>query len=243
MNAQMDDGVGILLKKIKELGLEENTLVLFTSDNGGLPESPQTPLRGFKGMYYEGGIRVPFIARWPGVIKAGSVQQAPVINVDLFPTFLEVAGAVKPREKVLDGESLVRLFNGEKAINRPAIFWHFPGYLDNAHPGSRDQDFRSRPVSTIRKGDWKLLLYHEEWVLDGGKSKLASNKAVELYNLKDDLGEKKNLAEANPAKRDELLKDLLAWAQKTGAKIPQQKNPLYGSAHVPKASTAKEEDE
>jgi arylsulfatase A-like enzyme len=233
MNAQMDEGVGILLKKIKDLGLDDNTLVIFTSDNGGLPQSPQDPLRGFKGMYYEGGIKVPFIARWPDVIKANTVNNTPVINVDLFPTFLEAAGAGKPKDKILDGESLVKLFRGGATLDRASIFWHFPGYLNKANPGSRDKDFRTRPVTTIRKGDWKLLLYHEEWVLDGGRANIKNNNSVELYNLKEDIGEKKNLASTHTAKRDELLNDLLMKVKKTGAKIPDQKNNLYGSAMAP----------
>lgn len=243
MNAQMDDGVGILLKKIKDLGIESNTLVIFTTDNGGLPQSPQNPLRGFKGMYYEGGIRVPFIARWPGIIKPATVNNTPVINVDLFPTFLEAGGIEKPQDKILDGESLVKLFKGNNALRRQTIFWHFPGYLDNANPGSRDQDFRTRPVTTIRKGDWKLLLYHEEWVLDGGKDKASTNNAIELYNLKDDIGEKRNLATINTAKGDELLNELFKKVKETGAVIPQQQNPLYGSKASPSQKKKREVEE
>ncbi|TZF80920.1 sulfatase [Pedobacter sp. BS3] len=227
MNNQMDDGIGILLKKIKDLGLEQNTVVIFTSDNGGLPQSPQNPLRGFKGMYYEGGIRVPFAVRWPGVIKPGSVQHTPIIDEDIFPTVLEIAQGTKPKDKILDGKSLIKLFKGEKDLEQRTLFWHFPGYLNNPNPGSRDQIFRSRPVSTIRKGDWKLLLYHEEWVLDGGRDKIAMNNAVELYHLKDDIGETKNLANINTAKRDEMLDELFRTMKQAGAEMPTQKNPLY----------------
>lgn len=237
MNAQMDDGVGLVLKKIKDLGIENNTLIIFTSDNGGLPQSPQDPLRGFKGMYYEGGIRVPFIAKWPQVIKPGTINHTPVINVDLFPTFLEAAATPKASDKILDGESLVKLFKGGNTMNRETIFWHFPGYLNSADPGSRDQDFRTRPVTAIRKGDWKLLLYHEEWKLDGGKN------SVELYNLKDDLGEKRNLSNLNPLKREELLQDLFKKIKETGATIPDQKNPLYGSLEKPAQKKNKNVDE
>lgn len=225
MNTQMDDGVGILLEKIKKLGLDNNTLVIFTSDNGGLPQSPQDPLRGFKGMYYEGGIRVPFIARWPDVIKSNTINNTPVINVDLFPTFLEAAGVRKRKDKIVDGESLVRLFKGGEFLDRP-VFWHFPGYLNKANPGSRDQEFRTRPVTAIRKGNWKLLLYHEEWVLDGGYGNVADNKSVELYNLKEDIGEKINLANINVAKREELLKILNSWLEEVDATLPEE-NPNY----------------
>jgi len=230
----LDASVGLLLAKLKELGLEQNTLLVFTSDNGGLQTSSQEPLRGNKGSYYEGGIREPFIVRWPAVTKAGSRCDVPVINVDLFPTFLAAAGAPVPEGKVLDGESLVPLLRGGTALKRQAIFWHFPGYLDNPVIRGRELDvrtgFRSRPVSVIHKGDWKLHLYHEEWQLDGGREKLASNNAVELYNLAADIGERNNVANANPAKRDELLNDLLAWFKSADALVPTQPNAQYDPA-------------
>jgi arylsulfatase A-like enzyme len=231
----LDDGVGILLKKIKDLGLEENTLVVFTSDNGGTQQSSQEPLRGNKGCYYEGGIREPLIVRWPGVTKPESRCDVPVINVDLFPTFLAAAGVTVPAGKLLDGESLLPLLmlKGESALKRQAIFWHFPGYLDSAVIRGRELDirtgFRTRPVSVIHKGDWKLHLYHEEWQLDGGREKMATNHAVELYNLAEDSGERNDLAGTNPGKRDELLDHLLAWIKATGALIPTDPNPEYKS--------------
>jgi arylsulfatase A-like enzyme len=223
----LDDGVGVLLAKLKELGLDRNTLFIFTSDNGGTQQSSQEPLRGNKGGYYEGGIREPFIAYWPGVIKPGTTNTTPIHNVDLYPTFLAVAGAKTPANKTLDGESLLPLFKGAGKLKRQAIFWHFPGYLDDPVIRGRDPVFRSRPVSVIRKGDWKLHLYHEEWQLDGGREKLATNNAVELYNLAADIGERNNLANANRAKRDELLNDLLRWFKATNAPLPTEKNPLY----------------
>lgn len=242
MNGQVDDGVGKLLQKIKDLGIEKNTLVIFTTDNGGLPQSPQNPLRGFKGMYYEGGIRVPFIAKWPAKIKAGTFNNTPVINLDLFPTFIDAGNIKKPMDKILDGESIKPLFSGSDKLKRETIFWHFPGYLDNSNPGSRDKEFRTRPVTTLRKGDWKLLLYHEEWSLDGGRSKMMTNNSLELYNLKDDIGEKKNLATVNTAKRDELLADLFAKLSSTGGKIPATRNPLFGMVLTPEQiKKAKEE--
>lgn len=223
----LDDGVGVLLNKLKELGLDNNTLFLFTSDNGGTQQSSQEPLRGNKGAYYEGGIREPFIAYWPGVIKAGATNTTPIHNVDFYPTFLAVAGAKAPAGKTLDGESLLPLFKGTGALQRQAIFWHFPGYLDAPVLRGRDPVFRSRPTSVIRKGDWKLHLYHEEWQLDGGRAKLATNNAVELYNLAADIGERNNLAHTNQAKRDELLDELLRWFQATNAPLPTEKNLLY----------------
>ena len=227
----LDASVGILLQKLNDLGLEKNTLLVFTSDNGGTQQSSQEPLRGNKGCYYEGGIREPFIVRWPGKTQPGSRCDIPVINVDLFPTFLAAADVPVPTGKILDGESLLPLLSGNNLLNRSAIFWHFPGYLNKPVIRGRELDvrtgFRSRPVSVIRKADWKLHLYHEEWQLDGGRERLADNSAVELYNLQDDIGERSNLAQQDRTKRDELLADLLAWHQATDALIPFEQNPDY----------------
>ncbi len=234
MNSDMDSGVGKVLDKIKTLGIENHTVVFFTSDNGGLPQSPQNPLRGFKGMYYEGGIRVPMFVRWPGKVAAGSQSQTPVINLDLYPTFLDLAG-VKPQPgKVLDGESILPALIGDGSFPRQPIFWHFPGYLDRPNPGSRDNVFRSRPVTVIRKGDWKLHLFHEEWSLDGGRSAVDTNNSIELYNLADDIGETQNLAAKEQAKRDELLEDLLAWKASTQAKFASEPNPKFGASETKK---------
>lgn len=219
-----DEGVGDLLKKIEELGLENRTLVLFTSDNGGTPSSSQEPLRGNKGAYYDGGIREPFIVRWPGKIRPATRCDVPVINIDIFPTFLSAAELPVPKDKVLDGEDLCPLLRGGKSLERQAIFWHFPGYLDRPVTRGRDPEFRTRPTSVIRKGDWKLHLYHEEWLLDGGQDKLATNRAVELYDLGTDPGEHNDVASSNTARRDELLKDLLTWMKRVDAPLPQKKN-------------------
>ena len=222
----LDSGVGLLLDKLNELGIAENTIVVFTSDNGGTRGSSQEPLRGNKGCYYEGGIREPFIVRWPGVTKAGSVSATPVLNIDLFPTFADAAGAKIRADKILDGESLQALCRGEK-LKRESIFWHFPGYLDEAVNRGRELDvrtgFRTRPISAIRKGEWKLHLFHEEWLLDGGREKIATNNAVELYHLSEDIGEHKNLANTNTTKRDELLDELLGWLKTNNAKFPTPK--------------------
>ncbi len=217
--ADFDDSVGQLLARLKELGRDTNTLVIFTSDNGATPASPQEPLRGNKGGYYEGGIRVPFLARWPGVIRPGTRSGIPVTQVDLFPTLLEAAGAATPEDVTLDGESLLPMLRSQRVLQRRAIFWHFPGYLDTPVIRGRDPVFRTRPVSVIRKGDWKLHLFHEEWLLDGGRAGLATNNAVELYNLMTDPGERKNVAATAP-KRDELLKDLLQWLEEIRAPFP-----------------------
>jgi arylsulfatase A-like enzyme len=224
--AELDTGVGMVVQKLAELGLEENTLVLFTSDNGGTA-TVQEPLRGKKGGYYEGGIREPMIVRWPAVVKPGTTCDVPVISVDFYPTFLAAAGAKPPADHPLDGASLLPLLQGKPALEREAIFWHFPGYLNGPVPRGRDPVFRTRPVSVIRKGDWKLHLYHEEWQLDGGREKLATNNAVELYNIAEDAGERNNVATSNLKKRDELLDDLLTWIEETPAPLPTEPNPKY----------------
>ena len=183
----LDASVGRLLKCLREAGVEDNTLVVFTSDNGATPQSDQSPLRGAKGSYYEGGIRVPMIVRWPGVVAAGSVCDEPVINVDLYPTFAAAAGASAPDGYDLDGRNLVPVLAGSGSLSETAIYWFFPGYLNSPVPRGRAIDvaagFRTRPVSVVRSGKWKLHLFEEEWVLDGGWERRSENHAVELYDL------------------------------------------------------------
>jgi len=231
MIESVDQSVAKINATLEELGLTENTLLVFFSDNGGHGTyTSQKPLRGGKGMFYEGGIREPMFVYWPGQIKAGTVCEEPVIGTDFYPTFLELAGVDQPTDYVLDGRSIVPLLKGEASLKREAIFWHFPAYL-NAYQGmkeeSRDTVFRTRPVSIIRKGEWKLLQFHEEWVLDGGQEKLPDNNAVELYNLSSDLGETKNLAAVEIGKREELLDDLIKWQKDIDAPIPREMNPKY----------------
>ena len=224
----VDQGVGRMMEKLDDLELTDNTVVFFFSDNGGyVGATSNQPLRGFKGTFYEGGIREPMLVRWTGVVKPGTTCDTPVISTDFFPTILEMAGAKKPPGKTLDGESIVPLLRGQTTLSREAIFWHFPAYLQGNVPGARDPKFRTRPVAVVRKGGWKLLLFFEEWVLDGGQSKIDTNNAVELYNLADDISETKNLANTNKAKRDELLNLLIDWQNSVGAPIPTQPNPDY----------------
>lgn len=239
----LDDGVGHLVKKISDLGLAEKTLVIFTSDNGGTQQSSQEPLRGNKGCYYDGGIREPFVAYWPGRIAPGSRSDVPIINLDLYPTFLALAGAAVPAGKILDGENLLPLLTGRAAgLARPAIYWHFPGYLDDPVTRGRDPVFRTRPVTTMRAGDWKLHLYHEEWQLDGGRERLATNRAVELYNVAADPGERTDLAVNNPTKRDELLAQMLAWIDRSGAKLPFVRNSTYDPSAKPQKTRSEDLD-
>jgi arylsulfatase A-like enzyme len=223
----LDDSLGRLLAKLKELKLEDKTLLIFTSDNGGTQQSSQEPLRGNKGCFYEGGIREPFIVRWPGVVKPGTACDIPVINEDLYPTFLAAANAPTPADATLDGENLLPLYKQAGALQRSAIYWHFPGYLDIPVIRGRDPVFRTRPVTAMRAGDWKLLLNQEEWQLDGGQAGVDTNNAIELYNLKDDIGERHNLAASNHDMRDKLLGQLLEWINRTKALMASQANPSY----------------
>lgn len=215
MVESVDDSVGAVLETLEELKLTENTVVLFFSDNGGYGGATSNhPLRGAKGMLYEGGIREPMIVKWPGVTKAGSKCDEPVIGIDFYPTLLEITGTSKPAGATLDGLSFASLLkNPETKLDREAIFWHFPCYLQGSgdpHGGP----FRTTPAGAIRKGDWKLI----EWFETG---------RLELYNLKDDVSESRNLAESHTAKRDELLADMKSWRQTVNAPIPTTPNPQY----------------
>jgi arylsulfatase A-like enzyme len=172
-----------------------------------------TPLRSGKGSLYEGGTRDSFIVRWPGVTRPGSSCDVPAIHVDMFPTLLEIAAAPKPRQ-MLDGESLVKLFRDPSAkLQRDAIFQHFPGYL-----GAGEGSWRTTPVSLIQMGDWKLM----EFLEDG---------RLELFNLRDDIGESKNLAKQMPDKAKELHARLVAWRTEVKAPMPTKND---GTTAAPK---------
>jgi len=217
----VDDGVGEIQAKLDELGLTENTVVILFSDNGGYgPATDMDPLKGYKGTYYEGGIREPFFVKWPGVVPAGSTSAEPIIGVDLYPTLCEIAGATLPADQPVDGLSLLPILKGEQtSFGERAIFWHFPAYLQSYQVWDEQRDplFRSRPCSIIRMGDWKLHQYFE----DGG---------LELYNLREDIGEANNLAHANPPKTQALLDRLTAWQTSVNAPIPTEPNPKYDAA-------------
>jgi arylsulfatase A-like enzyme len=215
----VDDGVGKILAELKELGLTEKTAILFFSDNGGYgPATDMAPLKGYKGTYYEGGIRVPFFVNWPGKVKAGQTNETPIIGVDLFPTLCRLAKADLPEGQPLDGKDLVPLFTGSgggELAERP-LYWHFPAYLQSYQRNDQQRDplFRSRPCSIIRKGNWKLHEYFE----DGD---------FELYHLADDIGEENNLAKSNPEKLSELKGILSEWRKEIKAPVPSEKNPKY----------------
>lgn len=228
MIGSLDQGIGRMMDKLDELKLTDNTVVFFFSDNGGYAGATSNqPLRGFKGTFYEGGIREPMFVKWPGVTRAGSTCDTPVISTDFFPTMLEIAGARKPQGKILDGESIVSLLKGGASLNREAIFWHFPAYLQGSVTGARDSKFRTRPVGVVRKGKWKLIQFFEEWVLDGGWGTIDTNNAIELYDLENDISETNNLANANKTKRDQLLNLLIDWQNSVAAPIPSKANPDY----------------
>ncbi|GAB4042930.1 sulfatase [Spirosoma litoris] len=216
MIESLDSNVGRILKKLEALGLDRNTIVIFTSDNGGIRSiSRQDPIRAGKGSYYEGGVRVPLVVRWPGTIAAGSTSPTPVINLDYYPTFLDILKRPKPSQP-LDGISILPLLTGKSVAERP-FFWHFPIYLeayDQQTDNGRDPLFRTRPGSTIRLGDWKLHEYFED-------------NALELYNLKTDLGEQHNVASENPAVVKKLHTLLQDWRAKQAAFIPTERNPAY----------------
>ena len=205
----LDQGIGRLMAKVDELGLAERTVVLFTSDNGGLllrEITVNTPLRAGKGSAYEGGVRVPLIVRWPGVAPAGATCDEPVFSADYYPTLLELAGTPgdDQHNQAVDGRSLVGLFRDpSKTIDRDAIFWHYPHY----HPGG------ATPYGAIRARDWRLVEFYED-------------DHVELYNLADDPSETRDLAPSNPSKATELRDKLHAWRTSVGAQMPTP-NPDY----------------
>ena len=213
----VDDGVGRLIAALDELELRDQTAIFFFSDNGGYgPATDMDPLWGYKGNYYEGGIRVPFVVNWPGVVKPGQASQEPIIGVDLYPTFVEIAGAKLPAQPQ-DGRSLLPLLNGEaKTFGERPLYWHFPAYLQSYSVTGEQRDplFRTRPCSVIRVGDYKLHEYFE----DG---------ALELYNLREDIREQTNLAEAMPEKTKELHNLLKAWRKELSAPLPTERNPKF----------------
>ncbi len=229
MIASVDESVGRVLAKLDELGLSENTLVIFSSDNGGVGGyrragldkdgvTDNAPLKGGKGMFYEGGVRVPYIFCWKGKVDSGQVNTTPIISIDLYPTLCEIAGAELPGDYKLDGVSYAKLLTGEqKSLDRESLFWHFPGYL-----GAGKGKWRTTPVGSIRSGDWKLL----EWFEDGRQ---------ELYNVKEDESEEHNVIDKNAGVAKDLHGKLAAWRQSIGAKMPTPYTPSADNAEKPPA--------
>ncbi len=210
MLAALDRSVGRMRAKLDELGIAENTVIVFTGDNGGLDRkgpdgrmgdpTENDPLRAGKGSAYEGGVRTPTIYYWPGVTPAGTASDVPVITVDIYPTLLEIAGATGDSEHnaTVDGVSLTGLLRDPaRGLDRQALYWHYPHY----HNGG------ATPYSAIRDGDWRLVHFYE----DG---------RTELYNLAEDVGEARDLASEMPDKAAELLAKLDAWRAEVGAQKP-----------------------
>jgi arylsulfatase A-like enzyme len=220
----VDESLGRVRAKLDELGLAENTIIVFVSDNGGMsagnwgnPErvvepdeldwayaTSNLPLRGAKGWLYEGGIRVPMIVHWPGQGDSGTVCDEPVISTDFFPTLLEMAGLPAQPERHPDGVSLVPLLKGEKTLDRDALYWHFPHYSNHG---------MQSPGGAIRAGDYKLLEYFE-------------NGSVQLFNLRDDLSEQHDLAKVQPDRAEALRAKLHAWRTDVAANM-MPPNPDY----------------
>jgi len=195
----IDQGVGMILKELDELGLAERTVLVFTSDNGGEGRvTSNAPLRGAKSQLYEGGIREPLIVRYPGVVPPGTVCKTPVCSIDFYPTLLEMAGIQPDKRQVLDGVSILPLLKEPAAeLARHVLYWHYPlkrpHFLGGCSSGA------------IRAGDWKLIEYFET-----GK--------LELFNLADDLGEKNDLSASMPEKTGQLHAKMKAWRKSVGAK-------------------------
>lgn len=209
----MDANIGRLLDRLEELELTEETIIVFTSDNGPyFPASTAAPLRGSKGMLYEGGIRVPALLSWPNRVAAGSRSDTPILSLDWYPTLLDMAGIDPPDRHPLDGVSLWPVLRKSGKTPARALFWHFPAYLQ-AYRGMEGH-WRTTPAGAVRLGRWKLLEFFE----DGRR---------ELYDLVADPGESQNLIDKNPEKAEALYRRLLTWRQATGAPVPTQRNPDY----------------
>ena len=215
-----DTAIGQLLKSLEDSGQADHTIVVFFSDNGGVryqgarpkPITSNAPLRAGKGHLFEGGIREPLLIRWPGVSKPGSIIDTPVSSVDFFPTFCE---AMNVTPGAVDGVSLRPLLEGRKIADRP-LFWHYPHYSDQG----------GRPASAVRLGDWKLI----EFLEDG---------RLELYNLRGDMGERKNLVKREAARARRLHQTLAEWRKSVDASMPQP-NPNYDPARASEGLTGYE---
>jgi len=215
---QVDLSLGRIVHKLKELNIEKNTIVIFTSDNGGITGiTSNLPLRGGKGTYYEGGIRVPFCIKWPGITNPGSQTDVPITGVDFMPTFAEIASAQLPGDQPVDGVSFLPLLRGEQLEQERSFFFHFPLYLgtgrDKVLPTWDGQEnyWRAVPSTTIISGDWKLIYYYEY-------------DRYELFNLKDDISEQYDLSSTEPETANSLLDELNRWTDDVQAPIPSVPN-------------------
>ncbi len=201
----MDLAVGKVLDKLESLGLDDEVVVAFTSDNGGLSTSEGSPtsnlpLRGGKGWIYEGGIREPFLVRWPGVTKAGSVCKEPVMSTDFFPTFVKAAGENPKGVGPIDGVDLMPLLKGGESLSRDALYWHYPHYSNQG----------GFPSGAIRMGTWKMIERYE----DG---------QVHLYDLSKDVGEREDLSKVHPGQVAKMREKLHQWYEDVDAKFLRPK--------------------
>ncbi|MHC4533949.1 MAG: sulfatase, partial [Planctomycetota bacterium] len=220
MIEDLDDSVGKLLAKLDELDIADNTIVVFFGDNGGLEKSAkQTPLRSGKANLYEGGIREPLIVRWPPVVQKGSACSEPVTSVDFFPTFLDIIDLKNKAPGSIDGLSLLPLLKQTGTLNREAIYWHYPHY----HSSSIG------PGGAVRMGDYKLIEWFDETICG------PSNR-FELYNLKQDIAEQKDLSKKMPRKTEQLKKLLANWRKKVGAQM-MTPNPNYDPQKAKKSKS------
>jgi len=216
---QLDLSVGRIMSHLKDLGLEENTILIFTSDNGGsLPNTDNTPLRAGKGTFYEGGIRTPFCIRWPGVVEPGQVSDVPIAGVDMMPTFAEITSVPDPENQPVDGTSIVPILKNESFDSERPIFFHFPLYLGGGgiarvlptYNGTENY-WRAVPLSVIIKGDWKLIYYYEY-------------ERYELFNLGNDISELNELSVERKDIAEAMFQELQAWTKETRAPIPEVLN-------------------
>ena len=197
MIEDLDTAIGRFLKALDDAGLRENTLVIFKSDNGGY-NGDNSPLRGLKGMLYEGGIRVPWIVRWPGKVQPGTINDTPVISMDCYPTLLEVAGLPPTPNQPQDGKNLLPLLTQTPGFDREAIYFHYPNYAFHK---------QNHLGSAIREGKYKLIRNYDD-------------NSLELYDLQSDIGEQDNLAEQSPELAQCLVNKLDIWLEETGAQKP-----------------------
>ncbi len=215
MVESMDTNIGRLLKVLEEAGQADNTVVMFTSDNGGLSTAAGSPtcnrpLHEGKGWMYEGGTREPLIVRWPGVTRPGSVCGEPVTSPDFYPAILAMAGLpARPRQHV-DGVDFTPLLRGASSLGREAIYWHYPHYGNQG----------GTPGSSVRMGDYKLIEFYEDGRLD-------------LYNLREDVGESRNLAAAQPELARRMHRMLADWRGRVEAKIPPPNPDYHGAPAAP----------
>jgi arylsulfatase A-like enzyme len=218
----LDQSIGRIRQTLDELKIADRTIIIFTSDNGGrVPTTSNAPLRVGKGSCYEGGVRVPLIVYWPGVTAANSTCDEAVITMDLFPTILEMVGQTGKRDSVCDGVTLAPLLRQSGWFPDRALFWHYPHYQHYQQGGTT-------PYGAIRRGKHKLIEFYDDF-------------RVELYNVRDDIGERNNLISSNPELGNTLRKELHEWRSDVNAQMPTP-NPDYDPSrpeHTPVKTAGK----